>query len=478
MNNRTGQTELSLIAETNQRRRRWDLMTGIQLRRMTCVAVCIAAAMIAGCASTQRGIVVMEDGRPEPVTAEDVTEMSGGEEPLEYLLQVGDQLAVGFEIKDYRAGDVPWDYKIEVGDRMEVRLTAELGDRPLYRIDVGDLIGISFLNNWQLNSNKSVRPDGYITMPELGDVKAAGLTPMQLQQTLNELFGQTGIIAGDPHITVNVDFSNVDRLENSSRDVTVRPDGAIRIPQVKADVRVAGLTVADAGAAIRKEAAKVFRNTPEVSLVVFPFINSVLEGMSGTFTVRPDGQVSIPRLGEVQAAGFGVTAMRESIDTMASEVAFNDIRSAVDVITVTGSRIYVGGEVGISGVYPLAATPTALQAIMMARGLNNESRLNTVIVVRRNPDGNPYVFKLDLKAALIYGKTENDIPLRAFDIVYVPKKPVAKANLFVEQYIEEIVPFDNNLGVQGTYYMNKQQVDTESFNKNIGLNASSVVSRP
>jgi len=87
------------------------------------------------------------------------------------------------------------------------------------------------------------------------------------------------------------------------------------------------------------------------------------------------------------------------------------------------------------------------------------------------------VFKLDLKAALIYGKTENDIPLRAFDIVYVPKKPVSRANLFVEQYIEEIVPFDNHLGVSGTYYLNEQDVESESFNKNVGLGAQSTISR-
>jgi len=313
-------------------------MTGIQWGRIFGLAVCVFAAVVAGCASTQQGIVVMEDGRPQPVTAEEVTEMSGGEEPQEYLLQVGDQVALGFEIKDYRAGDVPWDYRLEVGDRMEVRLTAELGDRPLYRIDVGDLIGISFLNNWQLNSNKTVRPDGYITMPELGDVKAAGLTPMQLQETLTSLFNKTGIIAGDPHITVNVDFSNVDRLENSSRDVVVRPDGAIRIPQVKADVRVAGLTVAEAGAAIRKEAGKVFRNAPEVSLVVFPFINNLLEGMGGTFAVRPDGKISIPRLGEVQAAGFGVSELREKVDELASKIAFNEIPVGGDADGVAGDH--------------------------------------------------------------------------------------------------------------------------------------------
>lgn len=130
-----------------------------------------------------------------------------------------------FRLKEFQEGDVPWDYRIEVGDNMEVRLTAPMGETEDYKIDVGDLIGISFLNNWPLNSNRTVRPDGNITMPEIGDVKAAGLTPLALRKKLTDLYAKTGIIEGEPRITVNVDFSNADRSENISRDIVVLPDG-------------------------------------------------------------------------------------------------------------------------------------------------------------------------------------------------------------------------------------------------------------
>ena len=121
------------------------------------------------------------------------------------------------------------------------------------------------------------------------------------------------------------------------------------------------------------------------------------------------------------------------------------------------------------GVYPLDSCPTALQALIMARGPANSGRLNSVIVIRRNPDGKPYVFKTNLRAAMSKGYTENDIPLKPFDLVFVPEKLVVRANIFVERYIDQIVPFDNTLGVSGTYYMNEQQVNTKS--RNIGATA-------
>jgi hypothetical protein len=148
---------------------------------------------------------------------------------------------------------------------------------------------------------------------------------------------------------------------------------------------------------------------------------------------------------------------------------FNPVDVSVDVVKATGARIYVGGEVGIPGVYPLDSCPTALQALIMARGPVNSGRLNSVIVIRRNPDGKPYVFKTNLRAALSKGYTDNDIPLKAFDIVFVPEKLVVRANIFVERYIDRIVPFDNTLGVSGTYYLNEQRVNSKS--RNIGASA-------
>ncbi|HOS03803.1 MAG TPA: hypothetical protein PKZ01_12040, partial [Candidatus Hydrogenedentes bacterium] len=60
--------------------------------------------------------------------------------------------------------------------------------------------------------------------------------------------------------------------------------------------------------------------------------------------------------------------------------------------------------------------------------------------------------------------------LRPFDVVYVPKKMVSRANLFVTQYIDDIVPFNNSLGVSGTYYLNTQRVHSVSHNGNLNLN--------
>ena len=432
-------------------------------RRLGWVACALLAMMAAGCATTDSTVLLDPAGTDEEVTQEEIAELSGMDNS--YLVQVGDKLTVSFRVRDYREGEIPKDYRLEIGDQMEVRLTAPMGDTADYKIDVGDLIGISFLNNWPLNSNRTVRPDGYITMPEVGDVKAAGMTAVELNRKLTNLYAKTGIIEGEPRITVNVDFANPDRLESMSRDVVVRPDGAILIPSLEKDVRIAGLTVAEAGEAIKAEAAKVLRNAPEVSLVVFPFVNTALTSLTGLYTVRPDGRISIPKVGEVQVAGYSVEEIRKTIDDMAAPIIFNEVESAVDVASATGSRIYVGGEVGVNGVFPLDGAPTALQAIMMAAGPNNNSRLNSVLVIRRNPNGKPYVFKTNLIKAL-QGNTENDIPLRAFDVVYVPKKVISKANLFVEQYIEEIVPFDNTLGVSGTYYMNTQKIDSKSKNSN------------
>lgn len=52
----------------------------------------------------------------------------------------------------------------------------------------GDQIEIRFFYNPELNDLQHIRPDGKITLQLLGDVKAAGLTPAQLQTHLEEQF--------------------------------------------------------------------------------------------------------------------------------------------------------------------------------------------------------------------------------------------------------------------------------------------------
>jgi polysaccharide export outer membrane protein len=231
--------------------------------------------------------------------------------------------------------------------------------------------------------------------------------------------------------------------------------------------------VDEASGKVEAAAEAVLRNPVVVSMVLFPAVRSTLDDMSGSYTIRPDGKITVPRLGELQAAGYSTPELQRELAMLAGGVVHNPVKPSVGVAQATGARIYVGGEVALPGVYPLQGAPSALQAILMARGATDRARLDSVLVIRRNPTGKPFVFKTNLAEALD-GRTENDLMLRSFDVVYVPMKPISKANLFVQQYIDDIVPFDNSLGVTGTYYLNEQETRTKSRNVNFSTGVSVV----
>jgi protein involved in polysaccharide export with SLBB domain len=315
-----------------------------------------------------------------------------------------------------------------------------------------------------------------ITAPEVGDIRARGLTALELRDALATAYRDSGLIQGEPRLTVNVDFVNLDRYEDMSRDVVVRPDGAIRLPRIDQDLRIAGRTVAEATELIEEAAVSAMMNVPRVTLVIFPAVDtSVLNDMGGALQVRPDGRITVPRLGEMQAAGYSVDELRYTLSKACEGMIHNPVEPTVDVLKATGGRIYVGGEVQMPGVYPLEGAPSALQAVMMAKGFKDSSRLNNVVVMRRNPNGKPYVFKTNLRVALTRGHTDNDIGLRPFDVVFVPKKTISRLNTFVDQYINQMVPNNTTFGVNAQYYVNEQEIDSRSRNLNFGTGTSSVL---
>lgn len=458
-----------------------DVVGRLSSRPAAFAAACLLASSLVifpGCATSgaaKDGIILLgENGKNRAVTPEEIDRLSGIDSP--YYVQVGDVVNLGFRMRTLRADEVPWDYKIEVGDSMEVRFLAGDIDPGSYKLEVGDLIGISFLDNWQLNVTRTVRIDGMISAPEVGDIKALGETAHDFREALKRAYVDAGIIQGEPRITVNVDYVNLDRYGDMSRDVIVRPDGSIRVPGIQTDMRITGLTVAEAVALIETEAAKVLRNRPKVSLVLFPAVDTnALSQMGSPVQVRPDGKITIPRLGEVQAAGYSVDELSYTLETLCQGIIHNPVEPSVDLLKTTGGRIYVGGEVQNPGVYPLEGAPSALQAVIMAQGYKDTSRRNNVIVVRRNPNGKPLVFNANLRVALSQGHTENDVMLRPFDIVYVPKKTISTLNLFVDQYINQLVPFDNSMGVNAQYYMNEQKIDTKSRSINFNTGATGVL---
>jgi len=80
-------------------------------------------------------------------------------------------------------------------------MLAPLSDAGEYIIGEGDVLVISVWGELQLGQTVRVRPDGKITMPAVGEVQAAAMTPVQLQ---TELTQKLKAIVRNPVVTVTV----------------------------------------------------------------------------------------------------------------------------------------------------------------------------------------------------------------------------------------------------------------------------------
>ncbi|HNT34959.1 MAG TPA: polysaccharide biosynthesis/export family protein [bacterium] len=232
------------------------------------------------------------------------------------------------------------------------------------------------------------------------------------------------------------------------REVTVRPDGRVALPLI-GEITAEGLTPEE----IRDHIASCYKpilKEPDVTVDVTGFqgqktYNRTALSMSGTqtFTIRPDGKVSLQLIGELSAAGKTPAELSETILAQ-YEPLLKDPRATLVVTGFSIQKLYVGGEVIAPGVIPLNkfGQTTVLQAISHSGGFRETADPRSVIVIRRAPGSETVIKKLNLTAVLKGETLEDDIPLQALDVIYVPKTFIAEADKFVEQHVRQLVPVD------------------------------------
>jgi polysaccharide export outer membrane protein len=162
--------------------------------------------------------------------------------------------------------------------------------------------------------------------------------------------------------------------------------------------------------------------------------------LSRTVTVQPDGRVSLPLIQPVMVADRTIPQVEASLSEAYSSQL---IRPEVDVAvrTATPLKVFVGGEVDKPGVYDMPGAIDSLQAVIMAGGFKTSARRNQVVIIRRSPDGRAMMRVADLRKGVFDPANVDAVPLRRFDIVYVPRSSIAEAGLFVQQYIRDLNPF-------------------------------------
>jgi polysaccharide export outer membrane protein len=289
----------------------------------------------------------------------------------EYRLREGDVVAVYYR---RTREELSRPYELEVGDRIRVEMLIAPDDA-----NASASAGAAPANE-DLSRELVIQPDGTITLPMLGQVRATRRTATSLRQELEEQFKT---YYKNPTITVTPVVVNT-KLEDLLNTVDSRA--------------------------------------------------GTLGGLHLVVNVTPAGEIQLPGIESVLVQGLSLAEARQEIDAQ-YDAAIPGVQITLVLVERAKRFIYVLGEVGQSGRFELQGPTTAMMAISMAGGWTPGSNLRQVVVFRRGDDWRMMATMLDVRGALYARRPvpADDIWLNDSDIVLVPKTPIEQVDELIEQ---------------------------------------------
>jgi polysaccharide export outer membrane protein len=287
-------------------------------------------------------------------------------------------------------------FDLGVGDEFEVFF--HLTRRPAakaYVIAIADKLRIEFLNDEQNARAVQVRPDGRISMPLIGSVLAAGLTPEALARQLEDRYRST---LTAPQITVNV---------------------------------------AEA-------------HTPLEDFI--EMVGASSKARSIVDRVLPDGTIALPRLTPIKVRGHTLDYVKHAIDTAYAAQGLGITVSLVPKLVRPGTT-FVLGEVAKPGRFELDRPRTVLMLMAQAGGVLPTGSMSSIRVLYNGDDGKPRVRSIDLTQVLQDLKLEDDMVVPDNSVIYVPPTELAKAGRLMDAVVRDILRF-NGFSISGSYLLN------------------------
>lgn len=284
---------------------------------------------------------------------------------------------------------------------------------PNFTLVPGDEIEIKFPDRSDLNETTHVRPDGYIDLAIVGAVRAYGRTPEDLSSTIKDAYRALGtgdakqsdvkyLLAIGDELEIKLPFhTGFDQITK------IRPDGRISLA-LAGTIQAQGMTPEALEAELEKRYSQHIRK-PSVSVSVRSF-----------------------------------STTRVSVDGRSAFSSVADLRPVVQLKTLIPRQIFIGGEVAHPGVITHRHTLTALQAIVEAGGLKSAAAGSNAAILRRTSEGLKLIPINASTLDTVSVSVPNDIVLEPFDILVVPKTPLAATAAAIDQVFNLLPPLRNS----------------------------------
>ena len=171
--------------------------------------------------------------------------------------------------------------------------------------------------------------------------------------------------------------------------------------------------------------------------------------------VRPDGFISLELAGEVKVAGQ-TPAEIDSFLELRYGLKLVNPEVAVIVKNSITLKVFVGGEVQSPGLVSIDGGMTLLGAIFQAGGFKSSAQLSQIVLLRKDDRSNqPLTLTYDVRSALQGKHAQANVALNPYDVIYVPKSGIARANQFMDSFIEGLLPMSTLSGFAWVYALVK-----------------------
>ena len=140
--------------------------------------------------------------------------------------------------------------------------------------------------------------------------------------------------------------------------------------------------------------------------------------LSADVVVRPDGMISLPLLNDVRAEGLTPEQLRVALTTAASKFVEEPTVTVV-VKNINSRKVFVTGQVGKPGPYPLGGPTTVVQILSTAGGLAEYAKKSKIMVLRTE-GGKSVALPFNYEEVMQGKRLQQNIELRPGDTVLVP----------------------------------------------------------